>query len=148
LRCGPIQIDANGENDVPIVDWSKPEPFIYRDEQGKAFYRNVRYPLPNADRSPRITGKGKQDKTFIRYRPDGKGGWWSGLDEIEPIPYGLFEFLGDLQTEQTIEVYVVEGERKADRLRKLGLCAISVPQGSRNFGHLFRGRNVSSSLKS
>jgi hypothetical protein len=52
------------------------------DEQGKVICRKKRIPLLNADGSPRITVKGKQDETFLWEHPDGKGGWAMGLGVV------------------------------------------------------------------
>lgn len=111
--------------------------YDYRDESGSVRYRVFRYRLPN--------GK----KTFTQHPSDGKGGWRHGpgcMDGVEPLPYRLPELLA-ADPEET--VFVVEGEKDADRLAALGLVATTNHQGAQStdltwpkFLGYFRGRDV------
>lgn len=65
-----------------------------------------------------------EGKTFIQRRPDGNDGWFAGRGE--PILYRLPEILDNT----TDPVFVVEGEKDADRLASLGFLATTAPQGS------------------
>lgn len=63
-------------------------------------------------------------KTFLQRQPDGKGGWLSGRGDA------VLYRLPDLMANQTDPVFVVEGEKDADRLASLGYLATTAPQGS------------------
>lgn len=79
--------------------------YLYRDESGKVIFRTVR-------RNP---------KGFYQQRPDGQGGWINNLDGITPIPYrlsGLIKGIADGKP-----VYIVEGEKDAENLVRMGLIA-------------------------
>jgi putative DNA primase/helicase len=130
------------------VDWENPEAvFDYWDETGALSYQNVRFRLFNADGSICLSDKGKPDKTFRQRRPDGNNGWIWRLDfhprdptpAVETIPYRLPELIAVLAADRTVEVFIVECERKADLLRKYGLTATSIATGTKNFGRLFAG---------
>jgi putative DNA primase/helicase len=59
-----------------------------------------------------------EPKSFKQRRPDGKGGWtWRKADR--QVLYRLQQLLAD----STATVYLVEGEKDADRLADLGLIA-------------------------
>lgn len=79
--------------------------YDYRDRDGTLRYQTVRL----------------EPKGFYQRRPDGRGGWLNNLHGIEPLPYRLPELLAAIGQGQT--VYVVEGEKDADRLASLGLAA-------------------------
>lgn len=63
-------------------------------------------------------------KTFRQRRPDGKGNWIWNVNGTELVPYRLPELV------QADEVYIVEGEKDADRLFSLGLTATCNAQGA------------------
>jgi len=77
--------------------------YDYRDENGALLFQVVRY----------------APKTFRQRRPDGNGGWSWRVKGIRHVPYRLPELLaaGD------VPVFVVEGEKDANRLASLGLVA-------------------------
>lgn len=85
--------------------------YDYLDESGTLVHQTVRY-------SP---------KKFLQRRPDGKSGWIWNLKGIIPILYRLPELLAADKREW---VLVVEGEKDADRLAKLGLIATTCPMGA------------------
>lgn len=64
-------------------------------------------------------------KTFIQRHPDRKGGYLSGRGG-DPILYRLHE----LAANTTDPVFVVEGEKDADRLASMGYLATTVPNGA------------------
>jgi hypothetical protein len=118
--------------------------FIYRDADGAPLYRNVRYPLFNADGSPLIDQeKGKQRKTFEQQRWSGTK-WIAGrgcMDGVNKVPYRLPELMqATKQGDGT--VYVTEGERKADLLARLGQTATSIQSGCRDYAKYFSGCHV------
>ena len=59
-------------------------------------------------------------KDFRQRRPDGNGGWNWSTKGVRQVPYRLGALL---ERPEDAPVYVVEGERDADRLAKLGLIA-------------------------
>jgi len=63
-------------------------------------------------------------KTFRQRRPDGAGGWIWNLDDVRLVPYRL----PDIRA--ATDVVVVEGEKDADALAALGICATTKPMGS------------------
>lgn len=84
--------------------------YPYRDAHGTLVYEAVR----------------KRGKKFAQRRPDGKGGWVWDLKGVTSILYRLPELVarpGD-------PVFVVEGEKDADRLAGLGLLATTNSGGA------------------
>lgn len=100
--------------------------YDYVDENGKLLYQAVRY-------SP---------KDFRQRRPDGKGGWiWKG--GINKVPYRLPDILN---APKDTPIFIVEGEKDADRLASLGLVATTNVGGAgkwnRKLKKYFAGRQV------
>lgn len=79
--------------------------YDYRDPGGKLLYQVVRF----------------NPKDFRQRRPDGAGGWVWNMKGVEAVPYQLPELLAAISRRDT--VFVVEGEKDADRLAALGLTA-------------------------
>ena len=77
--------------------------YDYTDADGKLAYQVVRY----------------APKDFRQRRPDGTGWSWS-LAGVERVPYRLPELVA---APADATVYIVEGEKDADRLAALGLVA-------------------------
>ena len=100
--------------------------YDYTDQHGEVVYQIRRY----------------EPKTFRQVRPDGNGGWLHNLDGVTPVPYRLHEMLA----RPNEPVFVVEGEKAADRLAKLGILATTNNGGSKNWkpelNQWFAGRNV------
>jgi hypothetical protein len=100
--------------------------YPYHGADGNLLYETVRY----------------QPKDFRQRQPDGNGGWIWNLDGVPRVLYRLPELLAD----QKATVYVVEGERDADRLASLGLTATTNPGGAgkwrREYSEALRGRRV------
>lgn len=104
--------------------------YEYRDEAGVV--------LSKVKRTP--------DKRFLQFGPDGKGGFHAAkgcMDGVRRVPYRLPELLA---ADPGRAVFVVEGEKDADRLASLGLVATCNSQGAGKFGaelipH-FTGRKV------
>jgi putative DNA primase/helicase len=91
--------------------------YDYRDEEGGLLYQVVRYE-PGFDGEP---------KTFRQRRPDGKGGWVNGLRDVRRVLYRLPELLAAPRDRL---VFVVEGEKDADRLHAEGLLATTNAMGA------------------
>lgn len=81
--------------------------YDYRDEKGNLVFQVIRY----------------KPKTFKQRRADGA---WN-LDGIRKVPYRLQEILG---AKTGSGVFLVEGEKDADGLVQIGLCATTTAGGA------------------
>lgn len=98
--------NGNGQKPGKIV-----ATYDYRDENGELISQSVRY----------------KPKHFSQRRSDGNGGWISGkgcMEGVKRVPYRLSELL------KTKTVFVTEGEKDCDNLRKLGLTATTNNAGA------------------
>ena len=98
---------SNGKGSKTIV-----ATYDYQDEAGQLVHQTVRYLL----------------KDFRQRRPDGFGGWLWDLKGIKRLLYRLPELLKDIRAERRI--FVVEGEKDVDTLRRVGLAATTNPCGA------------------
>src|SRR5262249_62318823 len=80
--------------------------YDYKDESGTLLYSVIRY----------------KPKDFRQCRPDGNGGQIWNLDGVRRVPYRLPEIL----QYPDATVFVCEGEKDADRVASLNLCATTV----------------------
>ena len=110
VEHGPIEAVSNGK---PIGEIECVYP--YHDADGKVIHETVRYRLPNGD------------KDFKQRRPDGKGGHIWNLKGVVPVLYHLPEILAADLNEP---VWIVEGEKDADNLIRIGLLATTNPMGA------------------
>ncbi len=106
---------------------SKPQivqTYDYHDERGELIFQTVRY-FP---------------KDFRQRRPDGKGGYTYNLQGISPDLYRLPEVL------KSDQIFIVEGEKDADNLAKLGIAATTSPMGAgkwkARYSRHLRGKQV------
>ena len=101
--------------------------YDYRDETGQLLFQVERRP----------------GKDFKQRRPDGRGGWVYNLTGVRRVIYRLPELLAADPAET---VYIVEGERDADNLARLGLVATTNPGGAgkwmSDYNESLRDRNV------
>ena len=127
---GPISRLANV---LGITDFTKTEhrivaEYSYTDGDGKVVSQTVRY-------SP---------KDFRQRRPDGQGGWIWNLDGVTLQLYQLPEVLDAVKKGET--VYIVEGEKDVETLRKQGLTATTNPMGAgkwrREYSETLTGADV------
>ena len=100
--------------------------YEYADADGAVLYRTVR-----------IEQAGKR-KRFQAQRPDGRGGWINGMGDVPRVPYRLPEIRAaiakaSLKDQDMPTVYLVEGERKADKLASWGLTATAVAFGCKGW---------------
>lgn len=114
--------------------WRIAAVYTYFDETGKAICDHVRLERTNPK-------SGKREKTFLwrRITEDDKRIW--GLkpcrtrdgreytDVVRPGLYQLPELLAALKSQPNDPVYIVEGEKCADRLWAIGLIATCNPNG-------------------
>lgn len=91
--------------------------YSYLDENGTLLFEKLRYVDP-------ATGK----KEFRQRKPDGRGGWEYKLGDTPRVLYNLPQVL-KAKSEGT-PIWVVEGEKDADTLIKMGVCATTMPNGA------------------
>lgn len=99
-----IDMGSNG-HDQEETSWIA---YDYRDEHGDLLFQVVRQP----------------GHKFIQRRPDGGEGWVYKLDDVRRVLYHLPEINRSNGT-----VFVVEGEKDADNLAKLGFLTTCNPGG-------------------
>ena len=101
--------------------------YDYVDEEGRRLFQVVRY----------------EPKDF-RQRRMGDGGWVNNLDGVRRVLYRLPEVVEAIADGR--DVWVVEGEKDADRLSELGLAATCNPMGAGkwdiSYSNLLRGARV------
>lgn len=85
--------------------------YDYEDAKGQLLFQVVRY----------------EPKDFRQRRPDGKGGWLWNLKGLRRVPYRLPKLRASDPAEP---VFIVEGEKDADRLDQINLTATCNPGGA------------------
>lgn len=85
------------------------------------------YDYADANGTVRYQVVRKAGKKFMQRRPDGQGGWMWGLGGVAPLPYRLPEW------KDRPAVAVVEGEKDATTLWRLGIPATCNNGGAGNF---------------
>ncbi|MBK9181472.1 MAG: toprim domain-containing protein [Acidimicrobiales bacterium] len=102
------------------------ETYDYLDEAGELLYQVCR----------------TDPKGFFQRRPDGRGGWATGLGEVRRVLYRLPELLA----RPAWPVLLVEGERDVHALEAVGLLATTAAMGAGNwlddYARSLRGRRV------
>lgn len=142
-KDGP-RLDPNGNwlpNRVP--DHGRlTKAYDYRGPDGQLAYQVCRYDWT----VPVETNPKGHEKTFVQRRPDAskKNGWAYSMEGQTWLPYRLPELIEDVA--QGYEVYLVEGEKKVDMLRDLGVPATCNHGGAGKFpedlAHWFKGARV------
>lgn len=85
--------------------------YDYKDEQGALLFQGIRF----------------EPKGFRQRQPDGKGGWTWNLQGVRLVLYRLPEVVAAVGKRR---VFVVEGEKDADALARLGFVATCNPMGA------------------
>jgi len=110
----------NGQDNVAAV-------YDYTDEHGNLLFQACR----------------TKPKGFFQRRPDGNGGFVNGLNGTRKVLYRYPELLA---ADPSVTVFIVEGEKDADRLSALGLLATTNASGackwSDKYNEVLRGRRV------
>ena len=88
--------------------------YDYCDEDGILLFQVIRF----------------DPKGFSQRRPDGAGGWEWNLQGVRRVLYRLPELLA---ADPAKPVFIVEGEKDADNLIKLGLVATTNPMGAKKW---------------
>jgi putative DNA primase/helicase len=98
--------------------------YDYKDGTGKLIFQVVRY----------------APKSFSQRRPDGKGGWINNLSGVITIPYNLQEVM------KASTVFIVEGEKDVETLRRHGLVASCNSMGAgkwkQEYNGYFQGKEI------
>jgi hypothetical protein len=103
------------QKNVPKAkSWTDIAAYDYRDAHGSMLYQVLRQ-------------QNGTDKRFRQRRPDGNGGWVWNLNGVDRVLYRLPDLLA---ADPAKPVFVVEGEKDADRLASLGLAATCSPHGA------------------
>ena len=89
--------------------------YDYKDKEGNLLYQVVRF----------------KPKTFRQRRPAGPNNWNWGLGDVERILYNLPAILEAAKNNELI--FLVEGEKDADNLIKMGLTATTAAMGAGNW---------------
>jgi len=103
--------------------------YDYRDERGQVLYQKCR----------------NVPKGFSQRRPDGKGRWINNLKGVRRVLYRLPDLIA---ADPDMPVYIVEGEKDVETLRKLGRIATCNDDGAGKgkwkpeYNEYFRGRQV------
>lgn len=108
----------DGPEMKPVKEWD------YLDEAGNLLFQVVR--LENG-----LNGEdGKPEKSYRQRKPDTtkRGGWDWSTKGVRQVPYRLPELIEAVGSGYTI--YVVEGEKAADRLIDLGVPATTNARGA------------------
>lgn len=109
--------------------WRVTGAYEYADADGAILYRTIR------------KEKAGERKRFLAERPQGRG-WVNGLGDLERVLYRL----PDITADPAKLVYLVEGERKADKLASWGLTATAVAFGAKGwrkgYAEALAGRTV------
>jgi len=104
------------------------ERYDYTDESGNLLFQVERY----------------EPKGFKQRRPDGINGWIYSISGVRLVPYNL---PGVIQSQSIV---IVEGEKDADALNKMGVVATCNPMGAgkwkAEYNHFFEGKRVAFSL--
>ena len=102
---------------------------LFPSQKGKLMKRIVAtYDYVDADGKPLFQAVRYDPKDFLLRQPDGKGGWIWDIKGVERVLYRLPQVRKAVADGQT--VFVVEGEKDADNLAKLGLVATTNPGGA------------------
>lgn len=110
--------------------------YDYHDADGRVVYQVVRSVFRAPDGAYLKTAEGKRQKTFAQRRPDGAGGWQWGVKGVTLVPYRLPDLAEAIAEDRT--VWVCEGEKAADAVRKLGMAATTNAQGAGKWPEHFR----------
>jgi hypothetical protein len=103
----------NGRDGQPAITYD------YTDERGELLFQKVRNPPGSKQR-------------FWQRKPDGKGGWINNTRDVRKVLYRLPDVIEANANERTI--VVVEGEKDADNLWRLGVPATCSPDGAADIG--------------
>lgn len=133
-NCGvqhnPPQEDFGAKPKTPGIRNMKTnitETYDYYDERSELLYQVCR----------------KEPKGFYQRQPLEQGGWKNNLEGIRRVPYRLPELLA---ADTSATVFICEGEKDVDALRRLGLVATTNAGGAgkwkEEYNEYLYGRNI------
>ncbi|MEW5421925.1 AAA family ATPase [Amorphus sp. 3PC139-8] len=135
--AGPAQASHGKANSPP---WKIVKTWDYHSASGELVFQVVR--MENGE-----TGKdGKPVKTYRQRRPDTSkaSGWDWSVKGLSPVPYNLPDVTEAIAHDRV--VFIVEGEKCADRLIDLGVPATTNPGGAGKWrpdlDEVFRGARI------
>jgi hypothetical protein len=99
--------------------------YDYTNERGELLFQKVRNPPGNTQR-------------FWQRQPDGRGGWLNNTRNARKVLYRLPDIIEAIASERTI--VVVEGEKDADNLWRIGVPATCSPDGASDIGKATKWR--------
>ncbi|WP_313194529.1 AAA family ATPase [Shinella zoogloeoides] len=133
-QCGEPDFAPNPRSDEPTAHMGilkskdTPKPFYdaHLIRQGYSCTAEYDYTTPDGEILFQVLRyeHAVEPKTFLQRQPDGNGGWHSGRGS--PVLYRLHELAENVDD----PVFIVEGEKDADRLASFGYLATTVPNGS------------------
>jgi hypothetical protein len=97
--------------DTPTKRGTVVKTYDYRDEAGDLLFQTVRY----------------DPKDFLQRQPDGKGGWRWNLRGVRRVLYNLPQIVTEPPDHP---IFIVEGEKDADRLAEENILATTNPMGA------------------
>lgn len=100
---------SGGESIYMLPSKDPAHVYTYRDMNSNILYQVCKY--------------SGNKKKFLQRRPDGNGGWIWNLKGIKTVLYNL------PRLKDSKSVFIVEGEKDADRLNKAGLTSTCNPMG-------------------
>ncbi|MBS7588269.1 AAA family ATPase [Ancylobacter defluvii] len=121
----------------------------YVDENGDLLFQTLRYQFKMPDGSWRLGKDGKVDKTYgqrRKARPEDNAldEWVYSVKGERLVPYRLPDIMEALADERP--VFIVEGEKAADRLWEVGIPATTNPMGAgkwpEEFAPIFRNADL------
>lgn len=137
-----LHLEVGGDIHIPAKKSAKDIGEIvaiydYVDESGTLVCQTVRYEKP-------AIGGAKPVKTFRQRRPHPDGGWIWNLKDVRLVPYRLPDITEAIALGKRI--FVVEGEKAAEKLWALGVAATTNPMGGKkwppSFAEYFGGSIV------
>ena len=111
IELSDLFIEPNQQASVSPVTKKIVATYDYKDEQGQPLFQVVRY----------------DPKAFAQRHKNGNNEWVWSLEGVRRVLYNLPEVL------KAGKVYLVEGEKDADNLTKIGLTATTSPGGASNW---------------
>lgn len=118
--------------------------FDYRAADGSLVMQVVRYVFRLPDKTFQKTKDGKKKKLHLQRRPGGQGGWIWKMDGVTTVPYRLPDVIEAIADDRAI--FVVEGEKKADKLAEIGFVGTCNPAGAgkwpEHFAQHFAGARI------
>lgn len=117
LNIAPDKRDSRGRKEGNEARTSRVVDRIYnyQEPDGTIRYQVVRY----------------KPKDFVQRHSDGKGGYIWNMKGVEALPYHLPDLIEAIGQGQTI--FIVEGEKDVDNLRRIGLSATTHHGGAGNW---------------